>query len=226
MSKKSTKIIAVAGVIAGLGVAALPAMTFATASVSGQVNLTASVEDAIAMTIKGNVAAETTNPAVDVKYPSGASDINGHSTGTAYDPLNLQVSSSSASLLPNSTNTTEATSEIKVWTNATAGYSLTVKAGTTGLDLIRTGATDPGTGYAAADKIEANAAITAGQNHWAYKVGEGSFTAITVAESDAIATSDGPVAGDTTNVTYGFSTLANQNSGTYTGSVIYTASTN
>ena len=51
---KTTKIIAALGVVAGLGVAALPAFTYATESVSGQVEVDVEVESAIAMTIVGN----------------------------------------------------------------------------------------------------------------------------------------------------------------------------
>ncbi len=52
---KTTKIIAALGVVAGLGVAALPAFTFAVGpSVSGDVDLYVEVQPAIAMTITGN----------------------------------------------------------------------------------------------------------------------------------------------------------------------------
>lgn len=52
---KTTKIIAALGVVAGLGVAALPAFTFATdPSVSGDVQVLVEVEPAIAMAITGN----------------------------------------------------------------------------------------------------------------------------------------------------------------------------
>ncbi|MBR5620954.1 hypothetical protein IKW75_00505 [Candidatus Saccharibacteria bacterium] len=53
---KTTKIIAALGVVAGLGVAALPAFTFAEGepSVTGDVEVVVEVEPAIAMTITGN----------------------------------------------------------------------------------------------------------------------------------------------------------------------------
>ena len=54
---KSTKIIAALGVVAGLGVAALPMATFATytpQSVSGDVDVIVEIPEAIAMTIVGN----------------------------------------------------------------------------------------------------------------------------------------------------------------------------
>ena len=217
MSKKSTKIIAAAGVVAGLGVAALPALTFAE-SVSGEVLLTASVTDAIAMEILGNGDGGTAG--VNVFNPADATNINGHTGGTA-QAATLQTSSSTASLLPNDINVDEATSEIKVWTNA-AGYSLAIKAGAGGTDLVLNGASTP----TANQKLEANATLAAGQNHWAYKVGaEGSFTAVTTSDV-VINTASTPVAGDTTNVTYGFSTLGTQEQGDYEGSVIYTATAN
>ena len=51
---KTTKIIAALGVVAGLGVAALPAFTFAAETVTGDVDLYVEVQPAIAMTIEGN----------------------------------------------------------------------------------------------------------------------------------------------------------------------------
>ena len=51
---KTTKIIAALGVVAGLGVAALPAFTYASEAVDGYVEVDVRVEDAIAMTIVGN----------------------------------------------------------------------------------------------------------------------------------------------------------------------------
>lgn len=51
---KTTKIIAALGVVAGLGVAALPAFTYATESATGDVEVQVEVDPAIAMTISGN----------------------------------------------------------------------------------------------------------------------------------------------------------------------------
>lgn len=59
---KTTKIIAALGVVAGLGVAALPAFTFADGpSVQGDVELNVEVSPAIAMTITGNNDAHATD---------------------------------------------------------------------------------------------------------------------------------------------------------------------
>ena len=51
---KTTKIIAALGIVAGLGVAALPAFTFAVEPVTGDVEVQVEVQPAIAMTIEGN----------------------------------------------------------------------------------------------------------------------------------------------------------------------------
>lgn len=59
---KTTKIIAALGVAAGLGVAALPAFTFADGpSVNGNVQIDVEVQPAIAMTISGNNDSGTTS---------------------------------------------------------------------------------------------------------------------------------------------------------------------
>ena len=51
---KTTRIIAALGVVAGLGVAALPAFTYATETVTGDVEVDVEILPAIAMTISGN----------------------------------------------------------------------------------------------------------------------------------------------------------------------------
>lgn len=68
---KSTKIIAALGVVAGLGVAALPAFTYAAQvqqSVSGDVDLFVEVQPAIAMTITGNNDADQSYTYASYKY--------------------------------------------------------------------------------------------------------------------------------------------------------------
>lgn len=65
---KTTKIIAALGVAAGLGVAALPAFTYADESTTGDVQVQVNVNPAIAMTIEGN--------------NDDSTDANHHSTGT------------------------------------------------------------------------------------------------------------------------------------------------
>ena len=214
MSKKSTKIIAVAGVVAGLGVAALPALTFATSTVAGEVELTAEVSEAIAMTILGN--GDSSTAGVDVYTPTGASTIDGHTVGNLYDPTDLETSSSTVSLLPNAEDTTTATSAVTVYTNAAGGYTLSVKDADSTTALTHTDGTST---------IPASATISAGTAAWGYKVGEGNFAAITASDVQ-IATASAPTSGgDTTNVVYGVSTASTQKTGTYSDTIIYTATT-
>ena len=133
MSKKSTKIIDVAGVVAGLCVAALPALTFAAETVSGNVDLYAEVVPAIAMTITGNNDDNSHygsgNGAVDVFTPATAASsmIDTHQTPAASTTV---ASSSWISLLPNAVangnDTNGFKSTINVYTNAHTGYTLNV----------------------------------------------------------------------------------------------------
>ena len=263
---KTTKIIAALGVVAGLGVAALPAFSYATSTVAGQVNISAEVQEAIAMTIQGNYDDPLTNyisvgvlaqgipvtgyytydeaesryvaasgnadgtteyfkqsaTAVDVYTPNGASTIDGHAVGVLYDPLALQTSSSYVSLLPNDANTQTATSEITVYTNAASGFHLSVKDADSTTALTHTDGTST---------IPAGTNITAGNAAWGYKVNDAEgFTAITANDvqiyNQSTPTGSGQTHGQAINVTYGVSTASDQKTGTYSDTIIYTATTN
>ncbi len=212
---KSTKVIAALGVVAGLGVAALPAFTYATSTVAGQVTLSVDVSEAIAMTILGNGDGGTAG--VDVYTPTGADVIDGHNIGTLYDSSSLQTSSSTVSLLPNAADTTTATSAVTVYTNAAGGYTLTVK------DADATTALSDGAGHT----IPAGATITAGTAAWGYKGGSvTNFAAISATEATVYSQNAPTSGGQTTNMTYGVSTASDQATGTYTDTIIYTATTN
>lgn len=76
---KSTKIIAALGVVAGLGVAALPAFTFA-AETTGDVEVVVEVEPAIAMTITGNND-DGSKTTASVNYVIKAVEVGGDVTG-------------------------------------------------------------------------------------------------------------------------------------------------
>ena len=212
---KTTKIIAALGVVAGLGVAALPAFTYATQqTVAGDVQLSVDVSEAIAMTIKGN---EESTPAVDVFNPDNASTIDGHSGGTAYDSSKHQQSSSHTTLLPNAADTSTMTSEIKVYTNAAAGFTLTVNDADSTLALT---GSNGGT-------IAAGTSITAGTANWAYKGGSVSNWAAITASPVEVYSQNAPTSGGATiNMTYGVSTASDQPTGTYTDTIVYTATTN
>ncbi len=232
---KTTKIIAALGVVAGLGVAALPAFTYAAETVNGSVDLRVDVVPAIAMTITGNndnnSHGGSGNGAVDVFNPATAasSSIDGHTTPAAATTV---ASSSWASLLPNAVvngnDTNGFKSTINVYTNNVTGYTLNVKDADTTLAL--TGAngtiaagtvTDPATTFD----------LVAGTAAWGYVVDTASAdgTGYTPIDSDdaqvktrATKTSDG----EQTVVYYGVATASDQATGTYTDTIVYTATTN
>ncbi|MBR2600666.1 hypothetical protein IKE07_00800 [Candidatus Saccharibacteria bacterium] len=233
MSKKSTKIIAVAGVVAGLGVAALPAMTFAAQSVKGQVNVEAEVLSAIAMTIEGNDDTGT-HTGVSTFTPSNAAYIGNYdtSTGTAYSSSALQTSGSRTTILPNAevegawgADENNFGSLITVYTNDADGYNLTVADQDTNTSLVK------GTG-AGAPEIAALDATTnpfgAGHSAWGYKVSGGSSWLAMPGSGDTpalIKNGSAVAAGDTSTVLYAVSTSATQATGVYNDTIVYTATT-
>ncbi|MBR2864026.1 hypothetical protein IKE88_00555 [Candidatus Saccharibacteria bacterium] len=234
MSKKSTKIIAAAGVVAGLGVAALPAMTFASETVSGAVDLYAEVLPAIAMTIEGNNEsnnASTANPyygtgngKVDVFNPAGIAgkELDGHqipATATVWN------SSSYTSILPNTVvNGNDSAlpasgkptgegfmSTINVYTNNDLGYKLTVKA-TSASALGLTNANNVTIPPVTIESGESTGTLVAGTPAWGYKVGTASadgagYSAIT--GSDVVIAGKKSKTGDpsATPATHGQETL-------------------
>ena len=237
MSKKSTKIIAAAGVVAGLGVAALPAMTFATESVSGDVDLYAEVLPAIAMTITGNNDDNghygSGNGAVDVFNPATAasSTIDGHTTPATATSV---ASSSWVSLLPNAiangNDTNGFKSTITVYTNNATGYTLNVKDADSTLALTKVGSTETipaGTVTSPATTFD----LVAGTAAWGYKVDTASADGAgykPISASDAqVKTKATPTSGgEATNVYYGVATDDDQATGVYTDTITYTATTN
>lgn len=214
MSKKSTKIIAAAGVVAGLGVAALPALTFAEGepSVSGQVTLSAQVQSAIAMTIRGNGDGNTDG--VDVFDPAGIA-------GKAVDGYTIPAqavtgpSSSTVSLLPNAADTTTATSAVTVYTNA-SGYTLSLQDADEDNSLVKT------TGVT----IPAGTTIQAGTSAWGFKAGSDENWREVPDNTETAASITPAASGTAINVVYGISTASTQATGTYTDTIVYTATAN
>ena len=229
---KSTKIIAALGVVAGLGVAALPAFTYA-ASVTGNADLYVQVDPAIAMTIRGNndnpsatdpdpahvhQAGETTEThgLADRANPDGAFGITANT---------LTSSSAITGMLPNSYDSTYST--VTVYTNDAGGYNLTISANTPAL-TNETGDT------ISADVLSGE---TGGQGKWSFKTdssdatAEGlvpgnTWTAVATAGKKIRNTGARAMSGDPTVVTYGVSTSATQGTGTYKTTITYTATTN
>ena len=202
---KSTKIIAGLGVAAALGVAAIPVASFAEGEpqpASSTVNLSATIASDLSLTIA-----------------EGGNSIN---FGNA-------LSAGAASTAEN------ATSVITVTTNWPNGYELTGKS--TG-DLAATGTTDKIAEFATASTISGEGAADGWGAHVAMKQGASfdntsafkdltagqylGFNGATGRVIDKKAAKSGQVSNDYT-VTYGLKAKANQASGTYTGTIPYTA---
>lgn len=243
---KSTKIIAALGVAAGLGVAALPMASFATAgqSVEGKVLVGASVNDAIAMTIAGNndaaelknvstlLASGETQAAGDVYNPSGATTIGNWSvSGSSVVGTDTKVSSSWTSLLPNAsvhggttTGAVDFKSTVTVYTNANGGFILTLADADSDTDLDQVGGTA---------SIATGTSVAAGTSAWGYRTGTAAtadtdpYVTIKAAGSEdtinTYSTGATPAAGVATDVFYGVSTSASQATGDYYDIITYTA---
>lgn len=239
---KTTKIIAALGVVAGLGVAALPAFTFAEGepSVSGNVDVYVKVLPAIAMTITGNnddnsiAGAANANDPVQVKDPSGVTTI-GTTDVSSYDNTTAQtISSSAAALLPNSlvhgtADSTGFKSTVTVYTNNASGYTLGIAGTGSGGALSALVKQYDGTAPQNPATIPAGTTVEAGTPAWGYnttaQTGD-TGTYIATANS-ALKTTNTPTAGgDATNVFYGVSTAADQETGVYKASLTYTATCN
>ncbi|MBQ3309784.1 hypothetical protein IJG78_03885 [Candidatus Saccharibacteria bacterium] len=246
---KSTKIIAALGVVAGIGAAALPMASYATQSVSGNVDLYVEVPEAIAMTIVGNnddTATQdqtyTTDPVttgVDNYQPSGfESAIDGHTL-----PASITTASSSyVQVKQNAANLTTALSNIAIYTNAADGYDLSVYANGADADLHNgdytiaavagtpTVSTNVGWAFKVADNHQGNtnkgvinSDDTSGSEYdyadWS-QMAAGSTNALTLVSSEE-ATSGG----DEFIVNYGVATAADQAAGVYSTQLVYTATT-
>ncbi len=219
---KTTKVIAALGVVAGLGVAALPAFTYAQETVSGNVDLYVEVVPAIAMTITGNNDDNGHygfgNGAVDVFNPATAasSTIDGHETPATATTV---ASSSWMSILPNATGTM--TSTVTVYTNNASGYTLNLKDADSTTALTKVGGTAT---------IAASATPSAGAGAgWSVTGGDDDFAsgaAITAADQTVKTTAAKTSGGDATTMTYTVATAADQETGAYTDTITYTATTN
>ena len=241
---KTTKIIAALGVVAGLGVAALPAFTYADtyvpASVNGNADVYVEVEPAIAMTITGNnddnshAGAASSNAAVAVKNPSTMTTINGVDVSSFEDTTATKASSSFTKLLPNSSvhgndGASSGTdngfySTITVHTNSVNGYNLGISALTALVNQTDNTKT-----------IAANGIVKAGLSGWGYAksvqtdaTGDTPTANYLTAANTALFYSDTKTAdttGDVNKVFYGVSTAPNEATGVYKSTITYTATT-
>ena len=234
---KTTKIIAALGVVAGLGVAALPAFTYATASVDGDAEVIVEVASAISLSIAGNNDEATGYGKFFESNPAGAyTDANG---------LNTNTSSSIVQTVPNKiiegNETSGAEGEgflstLTVNTNDTGGYSLSVKAATSAdVDLTSGSDTIPA--------IETAGSFTQGTAAWGIKTAadysssdQGAAAADikndkwypVTTTNQTIRTAKTSATGYTNEVSkvyYGVSTGTAQPTGTYQATLTYTATT-
>ncbi|MBP3899404.1 hypothetical protein J6D24_01180 [Candidatus Saccharibacteria bacterium] len=245
---KTTKIIAALGVVAGLGVAALPAFTYATASVSGQVEVRVDVDPAIAMTISGNNDYDgTTTPKPEgvqdgVSVYDGSSIIGGYNAANTNpqgvdknaDGYTIQTSGSKLSILPNQfkqgTGTTGEDTDgfgslVTVYTN-NGTYSLSVADADSDTSL-RAGTqqtTDP---EIPALNSEATTPIGIGVSAWGYKLSgtDNSWVAMQANTNARVLVNGGAAstAGNPSTILYAVSTSPTQATGTYKDTIVYTA---
>ena len=229
---KTTKIIAALGVVAGLGVAALPAFSYAVGpAVSGDVQLDVEVLPAIAMTISGNNDSgthkqsgdTTTFGAIDV-FSDGtntAGSVDGHTVAAS----TLTTSSSYTSILPNAKVDGDSSngfgSTVTVYTNNSAGYTLAIKDADSTLDLTNENS----------DTIPAGATISAGTAAWAYQlqksdgtnVADPAYAAITASDVTIVTRNTETSGGSESFIGYGVSTASDQATGIYKDTIVYTA---
>ena len=201
---KTNKAILGFGIVAALGVAALPLASYAT-SVSGDVELSVEVGSAIAMDI----------------ISSGDNGVSGF-TGGNVDEYGLTAvagpSSASAVLKPSATNTSM-NSKITVYTNATS-YDLSVAPKTQSVTaLISENGSIPAIAEAE------GAALVAGTAAWGYNT-DGGNTFYGLTNGGTTIADDIAVSGSTTTVTYGVATAADQAQGIYKNTLVYTATAN
>ena len=231
MSKSKT-VLAGLGVVAALGVAALPLVSYATGpAVSGDVKLAVEVLPAISMTISGNndsgthkqTGDTTSYGAIDV-FSDGtntAGSVDGHTVAAS----TATTSSSYTSILPNAKVDGNATngfgSTVTVYTNNSAGYTLAVKDKDSTLALTNENS----------DTIAAGTNITAGTSNWAYQLQKSDGTAVETPAYAAITASDVTLVtrntetsnGSENFIGYGVSTANDQATGIYTDTIVYTA---
>lgn len=250
---KTTKIIAALGVVAGLGVAALPAFTFA-AQVDGNVDIYVKVEPAIAMVITGNNDdpneagnAHLHQPTESGTDPHGVEQRTSGGTGTTMFGVqhNALVSSSKIAALYPGTYASTA-SNVTVYTNNPSGYTLSVGLPNYGEGATGALRTDDSTPATIAHN-STSFSETGGLGKWALKSNLSAesteatthndiTTGWTDVESAAkvLRHTDEPTSGtyptqgsgSTTVVTYGVSAAADQATGVYKTTLKYTATTN
>lgn len=235
---KTTKVIAALGVVAGLGVAALPAFTYAESTVSGNADVLVQVQDAIAMTIAGNQDDVQDSGYDNVKVKSANITTIGGQNVADFELTSTKTSGSKVSMLPTSVidggigDGATFKSTINVYTNANA-YNLSIQDSdnNNALSLLDGSDTIPA---GIPEGQDTTFTLTAGQAAWGYIVDEtatnhGGYKAVPV--NDGGSTSAAGIAYKANNntetvVNYGVATRGTQKTGTYKDTIVYTATTN
>ena len=170
------------------------------------------------LTIHGNGDGDGVN-GVDSFSPIdvASGEVAGHPTPAT---SNTGPSSSTVSLLPNAANTTTATSAITVYTNA-SGYTLTVNDADNDTALKQSGSGTVPTIPALTQSSD----VAAGTSAWGYKVSGGSAWLAVPALNETPADIAPAASGTAINIVYGVSTSPSQATGTYTDTIVYTATT-
>ncbi len=233
---KSTKIIAALGVVAGLGVAALPLSSYATeGEVSGNVTISATITDSIAMRIQSN--SDSTNANAQSGY--GVVQYNPSSMQNSGDPTaTTGPSLASVSLAANTYNYDTLYSDIEVRSNTgyfkvtlqDADTTNTLDGASASIPAVSTESAQPGGDPTPSGTLSQ---YTAG---WGYHVGAVAEQDAASAVWNAVPTSNAASAdtivehtasnwgGTATKVVYGVAT-GQTATGTYTDTVVYTATT-
>ena len=220
---KSTKVIAALGVAAGLGIAALPAASFAVQSDTASVGIEVEVTDMIQLSVTGTE----------------------DSTHTVDQGADAYVQ---ATMGPNAAKVKTGTAAVV--TNNVGGYTLSVAPFSAGSSTLKNGADTQDPEYDTIAPFATAATFTAGTGEtvdsfdvdgWGITytntgatsgtipadVVAGKYIGIsnstTMLSTSASATEASP---NTTNISYGFQTKDEQKTGTYTGKILYTATNN
>lgn len=216
---KSTKVIAGLGVVAALGVAALPLASFATSGDYGTVAVSATVPDAISMTIDGTATTASGVAGNAVNFGNVAQGAIAESDGTTIKN-NVTVVSSNAAYNFKVTNTStgqsggsgtagalgSSTSEIEAFASATKPTASQTTSGW-GFRVTKTSGTLSNTAYDASTLISGS---------------DKTYIGVPTTETtlDAVATPASSTTG-TYTMEYGIQISTTQASGTYTGSITY-----
>lgn len=208
MSKMS-KTIAVLGVVAGLGVAALPLSTYAAAGdVSKDVQLNVSVSETL------ELSSNATSVSINSVNGQRLIDSDASTVGKQWGQVSLTAKASSAYKIVVKTN------------NADGTANLTNAAGTAGSNTIPAGAPTTSTGGVASAWGLKNATTGTTSTNSDFSAWDAVGTTVKDFASGAANATDLTAEGDTYDARFGVTTATGTQDGTYTGSVNFTLMAN